>query len=177
MQSRTDDRSLGELFGELARQTSNLLHKEMDLTRVEMTRNVSRLGGHVASIAVGGAIAYAGLLALLAAAIAGLATVLAWWLAALIVGLVVVVVGYFLIQRALGALRRESLAPRQTLRTLREDAEWAKEQVGGGQASVPLTLAPTRSGRGCARWSRSSPRATTGTSRSIGSRSSRPATT
>jgi hypothetical protein len=38
-------------------------------------------------------------------------------------------VGYFLVQKGLKALKRENLAPRQTIQTLKEDAEWAKEQV------------------------------------------------
>jgi hypothetical protein len=38
-------------------------------------------------------------------------------------------VGYFMIQKGREALKQESLAPRQTINTLKEDAEWAKEQV------------------------------------------------
>jgi hypothetical protein len=41
----------------------------------------------------------------------------------------VTAVGYFLILKGRDALKQESLAPRQTIDTLKEDAEWAKEQV------------------------------------------------
>ena len=74
-------------------------------------------------------VAYAGLLAILAAIIVVLDTFLPLWLAALLVGLVVVAVGYFLIKKGLDALKREDLAPRQTMETLKEDGQWIKDQT------------------------------------------------
>jgi len=125
-----DDRSLGELFADLARESSTLLRQEVQLAKTELTQNASRLGKDAASIAVGGLIAYAGLLAILAAVIIGLAAAgLPWWVSALLVGVIVAGIGYGLIQRGLTALKREDLAPRRTIETLQEDAQWAKEQV------------------------------------------------
>lgn len=129
MQQRQDERSLSELFGELARQTGSLLHQELSLARAEMTQKASQASRGVTTLVVGGFVAYAGFLALLAAAIAGLATYLDWWLAALLVALIVVVVGYLVIQSGLRSLRQGSLAPRQTIQTIKESAEWAKERV------------------------------------------------
>lgn len=130
MQERKDDRSLGELFAELARETSTLVRQEVNLARTEMTQKATRIGKDVGTLAAGGAIAYAGLLALIAAAILGLIGLgLPSWAAALIVGLVVVGIGFILIQRGREALKQEDLTPRQTIETLKEDAAWAKEQV------------------------------------------------
>ena len=130
MQERKEDRSLGELFAELAADMGTLVRKEVELARTEMTQKASRVGKDVGFLAVGGAVAYAGLLAIVAAIIIGLATLgLQWWLAALIVGLVVAGIGYFLVQKGLDALKREDIAPRQTIETLQEDKEWAKEQL------------------------------------------------
>ena len=125
-----DERSLGELFGDLARESSNLLRQEVQLAKTELSQKASALGRDVASVAVGGLVAYAGLLAIIAALIIGLAAAgLPWWVAALLVGLIVVGIGYGLIQRGLTALKREDLAPRRTIESLPEDAQWAKEQV------------------------------------------------
>ena len=52
-----------------------------------------------------------------------------WWLAALIVGVIVAAVGGVMVQRGLAALKRVDLAPRQTMQTLKEDTQWAKEQM------------------------------------------------
>jgi len=130
MQTRQDDRSLGELFGDLTREMGTLVRQEVELAKTEMTQKATRAGRNIASIAVGGAVAYAGFLALLAAIVFGLVELgLAAWLSALIVGLVVAGIGYFLVQRGLTALKEMDPAPRQTIETLKEDAEWAKEQT------------------------------------------------
>ncbi len=71
----------------------------------------------------------AGFLALLAALILVLAIFRPGWLAALVVGLVVAGVGYFLVQKGLTDLKRIDLAPRQTVETLKEDVQWAKDQT------------------------------------------------
>lgn len=131
MQSSRDDRSLGELFSDLARDTSTLIRQEVQLAKTEMTQTASSVGKDIASMAVGGAIAYAGFLVILAAIVLFLGEVLnlPWWLSALIVGLIVTGIGYLLIQRGREALKRENLAPQQTIETLKEDAEWAKRQT------------------------------------------------
>ncbi len=131
MQTGRDDRSLGELFAELAQETGTLVRQEVELARVELGQKASRVGRDIAALAVGGAVAYAGVLALVAAAILALGEAgLPWWLSALIVGLVVAGVGYALVARARTALKQADLAPRQTVETLKEDREWAKEQIG-----------------------------------------------
>jgi len=131
MQQSSNDRSLGELFAELSRQTSTLIRQEVALAKTEMSGKASKVGKDVGSLAVGGAVAYAGFLAIVAAVIFLLAEVLPLWLSAFVVGLVVAAVGYMLIQRGLTSLKQEDLAPRRTIETLRDDAEWAKEQAGG----------------------------------------------
>jgi xanthine/uracil permease len=126
-----DDTSLGDLFSELVRETSTLVRQEVQLAKVELSQSVAEIGRDVAALVVGGAIAYAGFLAILAAIIVGLGQAgLAWWLSALIVGVVVAVIGCVLISRARSALQGASLAPRRTVETLKEDKEWVTEQIG-----------------------------------------------
>jgi len=130
MQQQKDERSIGELFGDLARDTGTLVRQEVALARTEITHTAARAGRDIGVLAIGGAVAYAGFLALVAAAIIGLAAAgLDWWLAALIVGFIIAGIGAVLVQRGLGALRQEPLVPRQTIETLKDDVEWAKEQV------------------------------------------------
>ena len=130
MQQRNEDRSLGELFGDLARETGTLVRQEVELAKTEMGEKAARVGREVGILAAGGLVAYAGFLVLLFALVAGLvAAGMPVWLAGLIVGIVVAGVGYLLVQRGLSAVRRTSLAPTQTVETLKDDVEWAKEQV------------------------------------------------
>jgi hypothetical protein len=129
MQGSRDDRSLGELFSELAQETTTLVRKEVQLAKTEMTQKATRVGKDVGFLAAGGAVAYAGLLAVLAGIIVLLGQVIPMWVSALLVGLVVAGVGYFLVRKGLDALKREELAPTQTIETLKEDGRWAKDQT------------------------------------------------
>jgi hypothetical protein len=124
-----DNRSLGELFSELAQETTMLVRQEVNLAKTELTQKASRASRHVGTLAAGGAVAYAGLLAILAGIIALLNAVMPLWVAALLVGMVVAVVGYVLVRRALEALKREDFAPRETIESLKEDQQWAKDQT------------------------------------------------
>jgi len=130
MQERKDERSLGELFGELAKETSDLVRQEVQLAKTEMTQKASAVGKDAGMITAGGFVAYAGLLALIAAIIVGLGQLgVPWWLSAFIVGVVVAVVGYFLIQKGINAIKHMNMAPQQTIQTLKEDRQWASEQM------------------------------------------------
>lgn len=130
MQQNKDDRSLGELLGDLMQQTGTLVRQEMKLATTELSDKASRVGKDIGALAVGGAVAYAGFLALLAAVIIGLGQLgLTWWLAALIVGVVVVAIGGLMVQKGLTALKHQNMAPQQTITSLKEDQAWAKEQI------------------------------------------------
>jgi hypothetical protein len=130
MREQQDNRSLGELFADLARDTGTLVRQEVALARTELTQKATQVGKNVGFLVAGGAVAYAGFLLILAAIAVGLGQLgVPWWLAALLVGAIVAIVGAVLVQRGLAALRRESLAPERTLETLKEDVAWAKEQT------------------------------------------------
>jgi tetrahydromethanopterin S-methyltransferase subunit G len=129
-QGQQDNRSLGELFSDLARETGTLVRQEVELAKTEMTQKATRVGKDIGFLVAGGAVAYAGFLGILAAIAIGLGQLgVPWWLAALLVGVVVAAVGAFLVQRGLSALRRESLAPERTVTTIKEDVEWVKAQA------------------------------------------------
>ena len=130
MREQQDNRSLGELFGDLARDTGTLVRQEVALAKTELTEKATRAGKDVGFLVAGGSVAYAGFLLILAAVAVGLGQLgVPWWLAALLVGAVVAIAGAVLVQRGLAALRRETLVPERTLETLKEDVAWAKEQA------------------------------------------------
>lgn len=124
-----NERSLGELFGELARQTTFLIRQEILLAKVELGQKASRAGKQAGLIALGGAVLYAGLLAVVAGVILLLADHVAPWIAALLVGVAVMAIGYVLLKQQLKALQQLDPTPRATIETLRQGKEWAKEQL------------------------------------------------
>src|SRR5690349_1141913 len=129
MNKPKEDRSLGELFADLSKETSLLVRQEVDLAKTEMSQKASQVGKDVGYMAVGGVIIYAGFLAIMAAVILILAIFIPSWLSGLIVGVVIAGIGYFVLQKGRDRLKQSSLAPEQTIETLKEDAEWAKRQT------------------------------------------------
>jgi hypothetical protein len=124
-----DEQSVGELLGELYRGASSLIQLELELAKTEMSQKASRVGKNVGFLAAGGAIAYAGFLAILAGIIALLGLLIPLWLSALIIGLVVAGIGGALVMSGLKTLQQESVAPQKTLDTLKEDKEWMTDQT------------------------------------------------
>lgn len=125
-----DDRSLGGLFAELASEIGTLVRQELRQAGTEMSQRATSAGKDVGALIAGAVVIHAAFLALVAAAIAGLADVgLSWWLAALIVGLILAGIGYAVVQRSLSAIRQADILPRHTIENVREDQEWVKDQI------------------------------------------------
>jgi hypothetical protein len=125
-----DERSLGDLFSDLSRETTTLVRQEVQLAKAELTQSATEAARGIGMLVAGGAVAYAGLLFLLLAIVFGLIEA-GWdaWVSALVVGLVVVAIGAILVLRARESLKPANLAPQKTVETLKEDAAWAKEQI------------------------------------------------
>lgn len=130
MQAPTNsNKSLGELFTDLSRDMGSLMRKEVQLAKTEMSENISRTVKNAVLLLVAAIFVIFALFALIVAAICGLSTIVAPWLAALIVAGALLVVAGVLAMIGLKALKKASLAPKETVRTLQEDVQWAKQQI------------------------------------------------
>ena len=134
MQRMNEDRSLenkplGDLFGDLASEMSNLVRQEVALAKVEITQKAKGIGKNVGYLVVGGAVGYAALLAVIAAVIMLLDKYMPAWGAALLVGILIAGISWLLIGKALNALQETDITPRETVETLKEDAAWVKQQI------------------------------------------------
>jgi hypothetical protein len=132
-----EERSIGQLLRELGHETNHLLRQELELAKTEMSEKASRVGADVGKIAVGGAIAFAGALALLFTLIRGLTALLALvvplgvavWLAPLLIGAVFVGIGYAFARNGLDRLRHEQIKPTKTTQSLQENKEWLRTKL------------------------------------------------
>lgn len=139
LQKEKEERSLGDLFSELSKETSTLLRQEVTLAQVEITQKATTVGKQVGSLVVGGAVGYAALLIILIALIIALSqlisSIFGWtiitstWVSAAIIGLVVGGIAFSLITSALATLKKTDLTPKQTIESIKEDAQWIKNQV------------------------------------------------
>ena len=125
MVDRTDDRSLGELFSELSRETGTLVRKEIELATTETTAKLRAAATYAGGIAAGGILAHAGLLVLLAGLVLGVTAMgLPAWLAAVIVGVAVMVIGYVLVSHGVTKMKSASFALTRTMDSLKETSTW-----------------------------------------------------
>ncbi|MGH7509513.1 MAG: phage holin family protein [Gemmatimonadales bacterium] len=126
-----EERSLGELFGQLSEDMSLLFRQEIQLARAELSEKISRVSANLMSVFAGGLVAYVGGLAIVAALILGLHQLagISPWISALIVGALLTVVGYSMLNRGLGELKRLDLAPRRTVENIKEDVQTIKDDV------------------------------------------------
>lgn len=123
------ERPIGALFTDLTEDLGRLFRLEIALFKRELGEKAGRLGRSGAMVAAGGLLAFSAWLVLLAAAVLGLSTVLRPWLAALIIGVVVLLVATVLLLLGKRWLDTQGLVPRRTINTLREDGAWIKERV------------------------------------------------
>jgi hypothetical protein len=126
-----EERSLGELFGQLSQDMSLLFRQEIQLARAEMSEKISRLTTNLVSVIGGGFVAYVGALAIVAALILALHELanIAPWVSALIVGAVFAIAGYLMLNRGLKELKRVDLTPRRTVENIKEDVQAIKDDV------------------------------------------------
>lgn len=124
-----DAQELSVLLHDLINEIKVLIKQEMRLLTVEMSQKASKAGKDVAFIAVGGAIAYAGLLVTLSAAVLALALVLPGWASALLVGLAALGGGYVLIQKGLNDLKTIKPLPDYTIESLKETKQWTNPAI------------------------------------------------
>jgi xanthine/uracil permease len=127
--SDNEGNSLGDLVAGVTNDLATLMRQEIQLARAETMEKISQTTRSLVWIAAGGMVAYAGVIGLLIAAIVGLAAFMPLWVSAVIVGLVVLVIGFLLIQSGRNQLKNMSVVPERTVASIQEDAAMVKEKV------------------------------------------------
>ncbi len=129
--------TIGELISHLLENAALLLRQEIDLARAEIVEKASRVKGGAIKVGAGAVLGVVGVILLAVAAMLGLTLLLslalnptaAACIAALIVGAILAGVGAWLFTDGIKQADSQSLAPRRTLDSLKENARWASNQL------------------------------------------------
>ena len=122
--------SLGALVGQLAQDSSLLIKQEIALAKAEVRTSVQQAAGGAVKLGIAAAVAGVGALVLVAFLVLLFGDLLDnYWLAALIVGGVLTLIGGVLALSGMRKLRTVQLAPEATLETLKEDKAWAQSEI------------------------------------------------
>lgn len=125
----TDDRPLGELVGEMTRDVSLIMRKEVELAKVEIKEEVAKSGKAAGLFGATGAFGYLALIMVSFAAAWGLAALMPVGWAFLIVGVVHAVIAAITGLMGKKTIKSVTPVPEQTVETLKEDVQWAKQQL------------------------------------------------
>lgn len=124
-----EEATLGTLFKELAEQTGRLVSDEMRLARCELKETARGASRNLATVAIGGVTVTLGGMLLVVACTLLLAKLIPLWLSALVIGVLLVAAGGVAAMTGVKALRTFDLAPRETVRTLKEDSQWLRAEL------------------------------------------------
>jgi hypothetical protein len=124
-----ESESAAGLLGRLMGEVSTLFRKEIALAKAEVTEAASNAKAGAISLVAAGVVLFAGFLVLLAAIIFLLAKVIDLWLAAFIVGAVVVIAGFILLQNGKKKLDPAAFKPERTTDALRKDKEMVQRRA------------------------------------------------
>jgi len=125
-----DERTFGQLMGQLSEDMALLVRQEVQLAKTEINQKISGAARDLVSLATGGLVTWAGALALVAGIILLLTEVagLPAWVAALVVGAALGIAGFAMVRNGVRGLKRIDPAPQRTIKTIKADIQWAKEQ-------------------------------------------------
>ena len=127
------ERSIGELVKELSAQTSTLVRQEIELARAELQQQGKTAGKGAGLMGGAGVAGLLALGALTAALIALLDKAMATWVAALIVTALWAIVALVLAKSGQRSFQRATPPAPQTVETVKEDIQWAKNPTGSVQ--------------------------------------------
>lgn len=122
--------SIGTLVGQLSEQATRLVRAEIASAKAEMAQKAQKAGIGIGLMAVAGVAALYGLGFLLHSAMSGLDNVMPLWLAALIVGLVLMIFAGVAVMIGVKLLKKASPpSPEITVKSLRDDVTAIKEGI------------------------------------------------
>lgn len=125
-----DDTSVAELISGLVNDAQQLVRREIDLAKREVTIELDKVKqgavalGIGAGVAIVGALLLAHMLVYLVQALTGLSL----WVSYLIVGAVFAIGGGLMLMQGLKRMKEVDPVPRETIESVRKDVQWIKEQ-------------------------------------------------
>jgi uncharacterized membrane protein YqjE len=124
------DRSIGELISNLSQQTADLVKQEMRLAKAELSDKLSNLARHAMMLAVAVVVGLAAVMAVTAAiTLLMIDRGIEPWIAAIITAAVMGIAAVVLAMSGISAMRRQNLAPVETINSLKETTQWIKQET------------------------------------------------
>jgi uncharacterized membrane protein YqjE len=128
-QNAQNGRSMAELLQDIVANIQEIVRSEFRLAKAEVQEETSKVARSGAPLIVGLLLGLYALGFILLAAVHALSIVVDAWLAALVVGFVVGVVSLIMISVGRNRLKGVKVVPEKTIGTVKENVQWAKNQI------------------------------------------------
>ena len=123
------ERSIGELFSELASETGTLVRQEVELAKTELTQKATFIGKQSAIVGVGALLGVVALITFAGALVLILGLAMPYWASALIVTVLFGGAAALFASKGLTAIKNFNFKPTQTIASIEDNKQWATRQL------------------------------------------------
>lgn len=133
-----EEESVADLVKDLRDETINMVRQQIELAKTETSEKFSVYSKNISSVAIGAGVLFAGLLFLLSAFTfgeyiifveAGLTPLVSLWLAPLITGLIVSLVGWGMVSSSMKKIKQTPILPGKLFHSIKEDRQWIQRKL------------------------------------------------
>jgi uncharacterized membrane protein YqjE len=122
-------RSVPEVLQDIVGNLQEIVRSEFRLAKTELKEEAAKAAKPAATFGVGLVMGFYGIGFLLLASVYGLSRVMAGWLAALLVGMILAIVAIALLSSSGKKLKRVNPTPNKTIQSIEENVQWAKHPI------------------------------------------------
>jgi VIT1/CCC1 family predicted Fe2+/Mn2+ transporter len=133
-----EEESVADLVKDLRDETINMVRQQVELAKTETSEKISVYSKNFSSVAIGAGVLYAGLLFLLGAftfaeyaifIALGLTPFVSLWLAPLITGVMVSLIGWSMVSSSMRKIKQTSILPDKLVHSIKEDRQWIRRKL------------------------------------------------
>jgi uncharacterized protein (DUF2062 family) len=125
----TSDRSISDILQDAFRNLQTIVRSEVQLAKTELREEIVKAKSAAPGLAVGATSGFFCLLFLLLAIMYALALAVPTWAAALILAVILGATAAATLNAGLKQLKRVHPVPTKTVESMKENAEWARQQI------------------------------------------------
>lgn len=122
-------RSLPEVLQDIVGNIQEIMRSEIQLAKTEIKEEATKASTPIKLWIAGAVLGMYALVFILFTIVMAMATVMATWLAALVVGAILSVVSMALVSAGAKRLKHVNKVPERTVETMKENVQWAKNQI------------------------------------------------
>lgn len=122
------ERTMADIIKDIVANLQEIMRSEINLARAEMTQKAMTAGRAAAVAVVGGVVALYAIAFVLVCIFDALALAIPYWASALIIGAVLLIAAGVMVSAGINRLKKLSPKPTETIRSIREDVQWLRNQ-------------------------------------------------